>query len=471
MSNEQKILIIGLDGGTFDVVRPWAEAGYLPNLKRLMDEGVSRDLASTFPPVTSPAWPSFMTGMNSGKHGVFDFIRPRGTSYEMVNATSIQQPTLWDRLAAAGRHVGVINVPVTYPAKQLPGGWMITGLLSPKTGTISAPDDLIKRYEPELGPYRIAPDMQYARGLEEEYATELIDVVETRGRYGEALLNNEPWDVAMLVFGSTDIGSHALWRFMDESHPQHDPDAPEQVKNALRRVYEAVDAEIGRLLDAVPADTTVIVMSDHGFGPLHYTVNLNLLLMDAGLMHLKNAPITRLKAWLFRRGITPKTIYRMLEKVNLHHLAARVSKERRNAVVSQFLSYNDVDWARTKAFSMGHVGQIYINNKDVHPQGSVEPGHEVWEVQQAVLDALNTLRHPITGEKIVDRVVLREQEFTGPHAASGPDIQLIIDGYRCISFPLFATTPELFTEQIRVIVAATGARGCSLRMDRGCDRV
>jgi predicted AlkP superfamily phosphohydrolase/phosphomutase len=447
------VLIVGVDGGTFSLIRPWAEQGYLPNLKRLLDEGVSRDLLTTFPPVTSPAWPSFMTGMNPGHHGVFDFIRPKGGDYDMVNSTSIRQPTLWDWLSSARVRVGVINVPVTYPPHPV-NGFMITGLLSPRNATISYPDDLIRRYEPKLGPYRIAPNVQCKRGEEALFIADLCALEEVRGRYALALLENEPWDVMAVVFGATDVASHALWRFADETHPGHDPNAPEAVKNGLRDVYAVVDAQIGRLVEAAPPDTTVIVMSDHGFGPLLYTVNLNLLLMEKGLMHLRHTPITQLKALLFRLGISPKTIYAWLERVGLHHLASRVSKKQRNKVVGKFLSYDDVDWQRTGAFSMGHVGQIYVNTKGIHPYGSVDPGEEEGIVRQEVIDALNSLRHPATGEPIVDRIILREEEFSGPYTTQGPDIQVVLDGYRCISFPLFATSPELFTEQIR------GDSGC-----------
>ncbi|MFK7802359.1 MAG: alkaline phosphatase family protein, partial [Anaerolineae bacterium] len=110
-----KLLILGLDGATFDLIRPWAAEGHLPNLAKLIEIGTHGDLMSTLPPVTSPAWPSFMTGCNPGKHGVFDFIAPAGNSYTLVNATRLRQPTLWQILSKMGYTVGVMNVPVTYP--------------------------------------------------------------------------------------------------------------------------------------------------------------------------------------------------------------------------------------------------------------------------------------------------------------------------------------------------------------------
>ena len=135
-------------------------------------------------------------------------------------------------------------------------------------------------------------------------------------------------------------------------------------------------------------------------------------------------------------------------------MTTKVSRKQRNAVVGKFLSYEDVDWERTQAYSMGHVGQIYVNTKGLHPNGSVEPGGEVAEVREKIVEALDTLRHPLTGKPIVDKIVTREGEFNGEFAEQGPDIQVVLDGYNCIAFPLFASSPELFTQQIR------GDSGC-----------
>jgi predicted AlkP superfamily phosphohydrolase/phosphomutase len=131
-----KLLIIGFDGATFDLIHPWAEQGHLPNLAQLMRDGVHGDLRSTLPPVTSPAWPTFMTGCNPGKHGVFDFIQPQGANFSLVNSTRIKQPTIWQRLSRSDCRVGVLNVPVTYPPQPL-NGFMVTDILSPNHATIS----------------------------------------------------------------------------------------------------------------------------------------------------------------------------------------------------------------------------------------------------------------------------------------------------------------------------------------------
>ena len=458
---KHRILIFGVDGATFDLIEPWAAAGYLPNLARLMAVGVHGELESTLPPVTSPAWPSFMTGCNPGKHGVFDFIRPQGDGFDLVNSTSIRQRTIWQILSDAGLKVGVMNVPVTYPAQPV-SGFMITGLLSPsRGGDICYPAGLLSRYEPKLGPYRIAPRVQYTPGAEAPFAADVSELIETHGRWGLHLMQAEPWDVFMLHFLSLDVMQHALWRFMDPTHPRYEPgrrspdgaDPPHQ--NAIRDAYARVDAAIGKMLDRLDEETIVLVMSDHGFGPLHAIVNLNNYLMEKGLLQLKRDPWTRLKAAAFRRGLTPATIFRWMSRLGVQDLAARTSKATRNKMMGKLLSYDAVDWSRTVAYSMGHVGQIYLNIAGREPNGIVSPSDRPRVLQQ-VMDALQELRDE-AGRPLVTRLIPRRDIYHGRHAQHGPDLHVVLDDYKMISFPLFATDSSIITKQIR------GDSGCHRR--------
>ncbi len=446
-----KALIVGIDGATFDLLRPWAEQGHLPNLARLMAGGVSADLSSTMPPVTSPAWPTFMTGCNPGKHGVFDFIQPSGADFSLVNSTTIRQLTLWQRLSRAGYKVGVLNVPVTYPPHEV-NGFMITGILSPNSARISYPDDLIDRYRQRLGDYRVAPNVQFKAGNEDAYVADIYELIRVHGDWALALMEEEAWDVLMVHFIALDIMKHAMWRHMDVTHPRHQP-GPYQ--HAIRDGYRLVDDYIGRMLQKAPGDTAVMVMSDHGFGPLHKIVNLNVFLMEKGFLKLRRDPLTAVKAAAFKRGITPAGVYRMIEAMGLQNLAARVSKETRNQVVGRFLSFNSVDWQRTVAYSMGHVGQIYLNIAGREPQGIVA-ADSYERTRQEIIAALDELRDE-QGRPLVSDLILNEQAYKGPYAQYGPDIQLVLDDYNMIAFPLFATNNQVITDQIR------GDSGCHRR--------
>lgn len=132
MKKEPKVVVIGLDSATWTVIRPWMAEGSLPNLAKLMKAGVSGSLESVLPPITPPAWTSFMTGKNPGKHGIFHFVETEHGGYAMnyANATSRRSPTVWKLLNDAGYSVGTMNIPFTYPPEPL-DGFQISGMDTP----------------------------------------------------------------------------------------------------------------------------------------------------------------------------------------------------------------------------------------------------------------------------------------------------------------------------------------------------
>ena len=131
-SGQPPILVIGLDGGTLDLVRPWAVEGRLPNLASLMDRGLWGPLRSTLPAATFPAWTSLMTGANPGRHGIFDFTARVPGSYRVrfVNGTFRGVPTIWKLLSDEGRRVASIAMPGTYPPEPV-NGKMVSGFDAP----------------------------------------------------------------------------------------------------------------------------------------------------------------------------------------------------------------------------------------------------------------------------------------------------------------------------------------------------
>lgn len=127
-----QILLIGLDGATWDLILPWVAEGRLPNLGALLREGSWGTLLSTVPPATFPAWSSFLTGLNPGRHGIFDFTRRKFGTYEVefVNSTYRRGRSLFRIASEAGKRVGVIGVPATYPPEKV-NGFLISGFDAP----------------------------------------------------------------------------------------------------------------------------------------------------------------------------------------------------------------------------------------------------------------------------------------------------------------------------------------------------
>ena len=177
------MIVIGVDGAPLSLIEPWVRDGHLPGFSRLMEEGAWGPLRTILPPVTAPAWSSFMTGKAPGKHGVYEFFYRTDDSFQTlpVSSRSIDGAKLWDLIGASGRTVGVLNVPVTYPVSRV-NGYVVSGLMTPKgTREMTYPPDLLTEIEREVGgPYRMYTEMVHAKGRVGRLLTDYHGVLEYR---------------------------------------------------------------------------------------------------------------------------------------------------------------------------------------------------------------------------------------------------------------------------------------------------
>ncbi|MBA2565415.1 MAG: alkaline phosphatase family protein [Gemmatimonadetes bacterium] len=446
-----KVLILGVDGGSYELIRRWAGEGLLPAFRELLATGASGILESTHPPVTSPAWPCFMTGKNPAKHGVFDFITHDGSDVGLVSSRSVESKTLWELLSEKGKRVGVVDIPVTHPPRPVNGFVISDALLAGRPA--SWPADFLARCEEKLGPYQI-----FAQTPEADlvgFAEETIGLLGRMETYLHHFLDEEQPDFLAVRLGAPDAIQHFYWRYMDRDHPLHDPAEAERLGGMILKAYAKVDEILGRVLARLGDEWTVMIVSDHGFGPLLASVNLNMFLLAEGLLHLKRDPVTRLKHALFRRGFSPSRVYRAVSRLGGEFLAKKVGRKARNKVIGKFLSFDDVDWSRTRAFSMGHMGQIYVNVKGREPKGIVDRGPAYEEVRNEVERALRKLVNPRTGGALVDRVIRREEVYAGPYVDAAPDLLVVMDDFRYIAFPLFASEAAVITSNIRQNVSGS----------------
>ena len=308
-----RVWVIGLDGATFDLIQPWVDQGLLPTFAQLMQEGTWGDVESTIPPITGPAWSSFMTGTNPGKHGVFDWTYRRKNSYDFppVSADNCLQPTLWRIASEAGKRVLVLNVPMTYPVEEV-NGKLVAGM--PAIDIITYPDELsnwIKEHIPDYVPYP-DPGQAYSDQGINSFLKLTNKAIDGRLKLWHDLIKEEPWDFAMILFNATDVVQHAMWKFMDPEHPQYNPEKASLFSDAILKIYQSFDQALANIMNAMDNDTVLWVMSDHGFGPFHQFIHINTWLMQEGLLVLKNNFITRMKALFFRLGFSPMPVYNLL---------------------------------------------------------------------------------------------------------------------------------------------------------------
>ena len=430
-------MVIGLDGATFVLLKPWLEQGKLPALQRLIQEGTHGELLSTVPPLSPQAWTSFMTGKNPGKHGIFEFtdFEPQSYNIRFTNATCRVGKSLWRILSEEGKKVGVINVPMTYPPEPV-NGFLVSGFEAPGVhSTFTYPPDLYERIRKEVGKYDIHGDYWSTKGPE-YYIKKTLETVDNHAAVTLYLISRYDLDFFMPVFCSTDRIQHFCWKYMDSSYPGHDPSEAERYGDAILRVYEKVDGYIRQYLEAIEGEKTVIIMSDHGAGPYYKVIYLDQWLEERGLLAYKRGEQT------FGHGVKQflskmtKTVYlqarKYLPRDVKDWLKGNVSGIRRR--IESHLILSNIDWAHTKAFSMGvETTLIYINVKGRFPLGTVSPGEEYEEVRDFIVRELSKLRDPETGDLVVENVHKREGIYHGGCLDQAPDLVVIWKNYEYIT--------------------------------------
>jgi len=423
-----KTLIIGLDGTSFDVIGPWIEDGSLSVLKGLVEQGCYGELETEFPPITACAWSSFFTGKNPGKHGIYDFLYREEGKYTSKPNNRLTRKSLdfWKILNHYGVSTGLINVPMTYPPGAIKG-YMITGIMTPRNKPVEEtnytyPESLKFQIKNSIGKYIIHPKVPYRKGKSIGVYKELVEDLKIKSKTIQFLMDKYPTDLTMFVIGGTDLIQHNLFHLIDTNHPYYDSEEAEKDSHLIKDYFKLVDKELGIIIDKFCSeDTLIIVMSDHGMGPLYKWIHLNIWLMKEGYIKLKKSVFVKIKKLLFDMGFTPSNIYRILLKVGFSK--AKMSFEKRDRLITKlFLSWNDIDWQKTKAYSRGHVGQVFINKKGRESEGLVTDA-QLAGLKEELAGKLLSLKDNQTN--VVEKILDPDELYKGPCRDLSPDILLM----------------------------------------------
>jgi predicted AlkP superfamily phosphohydrolase/phosphomutase len=408
-----KTVIIGLDGATFDIIKPLVSAGRMPVLSQLMREGVSAPLRSTILPNSFPGWASCTTGTSEGMHGVFSpFIKnPSKYTVRAMSGRDIMTRPVWDILTEHGGRSIVLNVPTTYPPEPI-NGLMVTGMLTPGRGSaFTYPASLKNELLAEFPNYVIEPVRipdKHAR------ANEFRRTIEVRERALRFLMQRGEWDFLMVVFSVLDRAQHDYWADMDPAHPRHDPNTPREFREFIHEVYQRLDSAVGRLIEQVPAETRVLVVSDHGFCSELFEIRVNELLASVGLLGFKS-PASR-KSIARVRTFKAKVARRFSPSVPEGNVL-----DRKVEYGSAFL--DEIDWSRTRAFFAQDKG-VWINLAGRESEGVVRES-ELDSVTEEARTALLRLTSPEEGEPVFESVMRREEAFSGAWSTKLPDLVMV----------------------------------------------
>lgn len=414
MMVNQRVILLGLDGATFDLLLPPAERGILPNFKRMLELGAHGILRSTLPPYTAPAWTSLASGKNPGKHGVVDFWQrslPGGPKIP-VSYKSIRTALLWDYLNARGRTVGLVDVPLTYPPPSV-DGFVVSGLMTPgRHVSYASPRDLqveietvVPRYEPD--PYEDIPA--------ECFLQHTLEWIDKKERVVQYLLGQRPVDFFFSVLRAPDVIQHRFWDCLDDAHPHYDSRRASRQRAMLERCFGRIDEVIGDRMRMLDGRTTLLVVSDHGFGPAYRYLHVNEFLCAQGLLALKPHSTGPFKILARNLGITSEGLAQRLRRLDKMGLRSRLKNRSRvqfRSMLDRQLS-RPIDWDKTCAWSGGITGEFIYLKAGVSES-----------VREALIASLNALRDPDDDRLVFEHVYRKEEAWPGASADGLPDIIL-----------------------------------------------
>jgi predicted AlkP superfamily phosphohydrolase/phosphomutase len=404
-------LLIGLDGATFTVLDPLMQQGVMPFLKSFFEQGVRADLRTIVPALTPPAWTSLMTGRTPGQHGVFDFFRMESASSRHIrffNSNDVQCDTIWSIASRQGLRVTSLNFPSMFPAPKI-SGHVVPGWVPWRQLRLACwPEGLLDRLKtiPGFNQRELAMDTKL-----EEKATEGCSNQDEYGPWIELhirrernwfeilryLIQSEPSQLTAVLFDGVDKLQHLCWRFLRPEDAQPLTEEWEfQVRDLCLKYFRQLDGLLEQACALAGPETTVLMASDHGFGPTYDVFHVN--------------------AWLEQQGY-------------LAWSEAAAGRDTEGAVlgVGQVARHTWLlDWEKTKAFATTPTSNgihIAVNHDGVSP--GVSPD-EYPAFRQRLIEQLRDFRDPENGNPVVTEVWTREEVFEGPHSAQGPDLTLTL---------------------------------------------
>jgi predicted AlkP superfamily phosphohydrolase/phosphomutase len=402
----RQTLLLGLDGGTFTILEPLMRDGTMPFLKEFAASGVSAELRSVIPALTPPAWTSLTTGRSPGHHGIFDFFckeSPESHHIRVATARDVHAETIWSMAERNHLRTIALNFPLMFPPPRL-HGYVVPGWMPWRQMRLGChPPDLYDRLKKISGfnaqelAMDITPEAKPVQGIQSEEYEEWVAVHTRRERQWfdilSELMRDDPWDLAAIVFDGPDRIQHLCWRFLAASAGDGLSPWGQRVRERCLEYFRELDRLLAAAVSRAP-NATVILASDHGFGPQTGTFFVNAWLEERG--HL---------TWA--EGKAPRTS--QPEALGIEQLARH-----------DYL----LDWTKTRAYAAtpSSNGIHIVKAGPDHPGGVPAADYERFRSELAA--ELLALVEPGTGRPVVARVWTRDEVFQGPQKDLAPDLTL-----------------------------------------------
>jgi len=416
----KRIFVLEASGPTIDIVRKYASQ--LPTLQQFLNQGAWSRLSGPLQPGLPTSFATLLTGKNPGKTGLFNSFKLPSGGYHRISYSSIplSADTFYQRLSDAGIEVGLLNVPLTSPLPRIKG-FVVSG--DEGIGEEYAyPSELNKKLT-SFG-YFVPFGASYSPGREMSFFKHCMDVLEMQRQALHLLFRDRQWQFGMLTLYALGEIMHAFWKYYDQRHPDFRPFSESfgDVDPFLEGL-RTIDRMLSEIIELTGADGLTIMLGAWGHRLEHSKVHLNALLEQKGYLVFKSAITSCIKHLFYRTGLTAAFVEQMLHRLNLYKFIRHRVKSRKGAAFSGslFLSYQDIDWPRTRAVALGNLGQVYLNDREHRPSGTISKEQYSSE-RNHLCQLLEDLRDPNTGGQVVERVFTREEIYFGKEVTHAPDL-------------------------------------------------
>jgi predicted AlkP superfamily phosphohydrolase/phosphomutase len=361
-------LVFGLDGANWPLIEPWLEVGHLPNIDRLRKEGLWGISESVLPPVTCPNWKCYATSRSPGAHDVYwwEQVDRDSPDIDVPDSRSFTAPELWDYLNDEGLDAGVINLPMSYPPREL-RQFMIAGGPRSREADYTYPAELESEIERRFG-YRVHPENVVTSSEDRSGVEATLGIIETRFETAEALLDETDLDFLHLTIFHLNVLQHYFWN------------GP-----PVERAWKLIDDWLRSFLDE---GHTIVLMSDHGCAEIQDVFHVNEWLQEEGYLAME----TSAGDYLMKAGLTQERLAGLVRSVGLE---SRIRKYVPRRLIERFPDeegikrdnkFDKMVREDTDAIASGQ-GLIYV----LHDPGSTRYEEVVTELVEK-LDRLQTPR-------------------------------------------------------------------------------
>ncbi len=421
-----RVLVVGLDACEVTLVERWAREGLLPHFAAL--QAASRAVVLDGPMRTLPGgiWPEIHTGMNSAASGHFYVPNRLRTGETRLRATRVDEVDaeryFWTQAARHGRRIAVIDPVQAVPAPRLNGVQLFEwGLHDRCFGVQSDPPEFLQSLRLRHGDYPVTSCDCHGETVAgyRKLRDDLLRGLAAKAEFAPELLAREAWDLFFCTISESHCAGHQFWHFIDPRHPWHDPAASADLREALLRVYQGIDAALGRLVAAAGKEAEILALFSHGMD-LYFDGPQLLpeILVRLGLASGGNTVSgSRLREWKTRITHLPRPIKKVIKRLARSaaggHAAAAVG-----CLVDPFASPQ----TRAGSVTNNRCGAIRLNLRGREPLGCVEPGDEADELLAHLARELRALVNPQNGKPIVADVFTARERFGAERHPDLPDL-------------------------------------------------